>query len=275
MGIWRWLKQRWHRGEGPSDNKASQPLKPPVVRRHGISAKLPSDLLQFSRQPEGTITDVVVGFDFGTSSVKVAMQTPYALGGRTAIIDFGTLGHGSCSYLLPASVYRSDADRWTLCQPRGPAEHRCHLKLPLLGEIRDGQRTDEDSMAWAVAFMALALREARGVFLETQKDSYGGIPLRWAMNLGIPSAGYDDEVIRSRFLEAAKAAWRASLLCEVSGNTVANATAEAKASASDDMAIAVVPEVAAEMVGYARSRYRRAGLHLVIDIGASTLAARG
>jgi hypothetical protein len=135
---------------------------------------------------------------------------------RTVIVDFGPVGHDSCTYLLPAAVHRDSSDRWHLVGPKGQSEHRRHLKLPLLGEIRNGQAPDNASTAGAVAFVALALREARRVFLQTQADTYGRIRLRWAMNLGIPSAGYDDEGIRSRFLEVARAAWTASFRPAVS-----------------------------------------------------------
>ena len=33
----------------------------------------------------------------------------------------------------------------------------------------------------------------------------------------------------------------------------------------------VVPEIAAEVVGYARSKHRREGLHVMVDVGASTI----
>lgn len=259
--------------EGTAPQLAHTPKSEAGVPR--TAHQLPSDLLQFSAVPAGAITDVVVGFDFGTSCAKVAMQTPYALGGRTVIIDFGSLGHNSCTYLLPAAVHRDGAGRWHLVGPKGQLEHRRHLKLPLLGEIRNGQAPDNDSTAGAVAFIALALREARRSFLQSQGDTYGRIRLRWAMNLGIPSAGYDDEGIRTRFLEVARAAWLASLAPDVSSVTIEAAVAASKASPSGEVTIAVVPEVAAEMVGYARSRYRRPGLHTVIDIGASTLDVCG
>ena len=235
-------------------------------------ADLPPHLLQFSAQPKGSVTDVVVGFDFGTSSAKVAIQTPYLLGGRTIIVDFGPFGHESCTYLLPVAAYRGDSEAWSLTKPNGgAAEHRGHLKLPLLGEIRNGQAPNQDSATWAVAFVALALREARRAFLRNQAETYGGIRLQWALNFGIPSAGYDDLAIRSRFLEVARAAWLVSLTPDVSSVTVTAALASTSANSTGDVPVAVVPEVAAEMVGYARSRYRRSGLHTVVDIGASTL----
>lgn len=234
-------------------------------------ASLPDDLLQFAGARRGTETDIVIGFDLGTSSAKVVLQTPYALGGRIVAADFGPLGHSSSTYLLPVSVFRDAAGGWTLVRPGHTAEHRCHLKLPLLGEIRNGETPDPETAAWAVAFVALALREARRVFLGTQSDTYGGIRFRWAMNVGIPSAGYDDERIRSRFGLVARAAWLASLSPVITQTTVDAAVAQAGQGDIAGMPIAVVPEVAAEMVGYARSRFRREGLHAVVDVGASTL----
>jgi hypothetical protein len=92
------------------------------------------------------------------------------------------------------------------------------------------------------------------------------------MNLGIPSAGYDDAVIRSRFLEVGRAAWMASLVRDVSLGTVRQAIESVRVGPLvSTSTVAVVPEVAAEMVGYARSKFRRPGLHAVVDIGASTL----
>src|SRR4029078_9092934 len=105
------------------------------------------------------------------SSAKIAIQTPYALGGRTVIVDFGPVGHDSCTYLLPAAVHRDSSDRWHLVGPKGQSEHRRHLKLPLLGEIRNGQAPDNGSTTGAVAFVALALREAPRGITPTQANN--------------------------------------------------------------------------------------------------------
>ena len=314
MGIWQWIRRQFASGADHSAEKRALPPKVPseTISRPAAPARrpspvvknvpatstaktrspaqsahvleqaprvqrlapvLPPDLLQFSATPTGAITDVVVGFDFGTSSAKIAIQTPYALGGRTVIVDFGSVGHDSHAF---ASRHRAPRQFEPLasCRSEGTVGASSAPKLPLLGEIRNGQAPDKGSTAGAVAFVALALREARRVFLQTQADTYGRIRLRWAMNLGIPSAGYDDEGIRSRFLEVARAAWLSSLRPEVNSTTIEAAIAASKTYASGEAPIAVVPEVAAEMVGYARSRYRRPGLHAVIDIGASTRRLR-
>jgi hypothetical protein len=51
----------------------------------------------------------------------------------------------------------------------------------------------------------------------------------------------------------------------------ADAIARARSGYPPDVKIGVVPEVAAEVVGYAKSRQRRDGLHFILDVGASTL----
>src|SRR5262249_35783359 len=151
MGIWQWIKRRLGGAENDAAEKpafkakapspTTTPLSAPARRpsqvvRTGASQtpakeraqhpqaphsrrELPPEFLQFSSTPSGTVTDIVVGFDFGTSCAKVAMQTPYALGARTVVIDFGPLGHESCAYLLPAAVHRDGTDRWHLTRPEG------------------------------------------------------------------------------------------------------------------------------------------------------------
>jgi hypothetical protein len=225
----------------------------------------PADLLQFGvPHRRGVETDVVVGLDFGTSSAKVVIQTPYKLSRRAVPVDFGPLGHRISRYLLPVRLAVDSHGRTTLAAEPG-ATSREELKVELMRQGSD------DDIAWASIFLALVLREARGYFLRTQEVDYGPDRLKWAFNLGIPSAGYDDEPIKDRFGRAARAAWSLSLSAEPPTLERALATVGSRASESQDVPIAVIPEVAAEVVGYARSPQRREGLHLMLDMGASTL----
>jgi hypothetical protein len=121
------------------------------------------------------------------------------------------------------------------------------------------------------------LREARARFLAAEREIYGRLAVRWALNLGIPSAGYDDDLIRARFLRAARAAWWLSSSSEsLTWDSVAGALRrERQETFNPGVAIEVVPEVAAQAVGYARSTLRDPGLHLLVDVGASTLDVCG
>ena len=128
----------------------------------------------------------------------------------------------------------------------------------------------------AAAYLGLALREARQSFLDSQHDIYGQARLRWALNLGIPSTGYDDERVRDAFCAVASAAWRLSLHPDPpTPKEAAGALSDAKSGVDFLQQVDVVPEVAAEVVGYARSKHRREGLHVIVDVGASTIDVCG
>jgi hypothetical protein len=226
-------------------------------------ASLPDDLLQFPGA-RGAITHViVVGFDFGTSSSKVVLQSPFALAGRVMATCFPrSLAHHSCSMLLPTVLHEDAAGRLSLAEVEG-RRHRS-LKVALLSASGVAPAAE----ARAAAYLGLALRQVREYFLTTQRDYYGAAQIRWQLNVGVPSAGYDDEVIRERFLRVAATGWALSLLATP---LTADAAADALSATRNDIDIAVVPEIVAEVIGYARSLQRRPGLHLVFDVGASTL----
>jgi hypothetical protein len=191
------------------------------------------------------------------------LQTPYKLASRAIPVDFGVLAHRSSRYLLPTRLAIAPNGRASL-HLATDSDVRTDLKVGLMG------RATDDDTASAAMFIALVLRECRRFFLVAQRADYGPDRLRWSFNLGIPSAGYDDDVIRSRFLRVARLGWLLSLsdeppTPEKAFQHVASTPVEA------ELAINVIPEVAAEVVGYARSPHRREGLHVMFDLGASTL----
>ena len=149
---------------------------------------------------------------------------------------------------------------------------RCtDLKIALMDRI-----DDSNARARAAAYLGLTLRSARRWLLGTQSDLYGGFRLRWALNIGIPSAGYDDKDVRATFCSVAQAAWRLSLRPGLPTlETATNALRGSECASDSDVPIEVVPEIAAEVVGYARSRRRNDGLHVMIDVGASTIDVCG
>jgi hypothetical protein len=149
------------------------------------------------------------------------------------------------------------------------------LKVRLLEPVSPQEGIEDDAIGMAAAYLALTLREAKARFLAAERETYGRFTVqRWALNLGIPSAGYDDEVIRRRFFRVARAAWRLSDGSEpLTWDSVAEVLRGERFNAG--IAIDVVPEVAAQAVGYARSTFRDPGLHLLIDVGASTFDVCG
>lgn len=272
MRVWDWLRRVFGGGE-PPPGPGRLPATRRPVRRTTPPRVGPADsrLLQFSGAQRGP-TRVIVGFDFGTSCSKVVIQSPYAHARRAVPIDFEDLGHSSSSYLLPCVLHRDASGSFSLRRTAQCAETRTDLKLRL---IRSAIPSTED-LAWAASFLGLALREARARFLRTEADIFGAELLRWSLNVGVPSASFDDTRMNEPFLRAARAGWRLSLspACPTLEDAVA-ALEFSDGATFVTFDIDAVPEVAAEVVGYARSTQRRDGLHLIIDVGASTVDVCG
>lgn len=222
--------------------------------------------------------DLVIGLDFGTAATKVVIRSPFMPGQRAVAVSFGELGHSSSPYLLPTRLRLGQAGHLTLSE-EVPGEWVTDLKVRLLDRAwyNDDTSDTSDGIKRASAYLALVLREARTRFLTAEREAYGRFDARWALNLGIPSAGYDDKAIRERFLRAARASWSLSWGNEpVTWDSVTEALRqEREPTFEPGVAIEVVPEVAAQAAGYARSTLRDPGLHLLVDVGASTFDVCG
>ena len=218
--------------------------------------------------------NIVIGLDFGTSTTKVVLQEP---GGRDAyLVPFGQYRHQANEFLLPSRlVVKRDGS--------------CHLAEPNQNNIRglkralmiDGTRTitiydfTVSMTELATAFLSLVLRYTRTWFLNNLEANYGPYRIIWQMNLGIPTKNYADHEIYNSFLTAARAAWWLSIqehgiTLERTREAVNHALSENTNIGIHRDLINVVPEVAAEVGGYARSPQRRPGLHAMMDVGATT-----
>ena len=218
--------------------------------------------------------DLIVGLDFGTLSTRVVVRSPYVGDGRAVPVRW-RVRRGLPPHFLPAALHNSANGELTLASDWNEFEER-NLKIDLMDHPED-----LTARARAAAYLGLVLLEARAYVLETQEQAYGAYRLRWAVHVGIPSAGYDDHRVKTAFLCVARAAW--ILSCRSESPTLETATAvlerawdtEASESDPDVTGVEVYPEIAALVVGYARSRRRREGLHVMVDVGASTIDVCG
>jgi hypothetical protein len=133
-----------------------------------------------------------------------------------------------------------------------------------------------ETKEFATAYVALVLRYVRLWFLQTQAKIFNRFKLQWHFNIGIPSPGYGDDDKRNLYRDLAIAAWRLScqnekISLQGARSVLSDRTKNISEQSIHIENINVIPEVAAEVVGYARSRARDPGLHVLIDIGASTL----
>lgn len=237
---------------------------------------------QFKSYDSSKVCDVVIGFDFGTSCSKVIVRTPYQNDGRAFAVPFRS-GHKASQYLLPSALWLSGSNA-SLSETPGASllrDIKLHLMrpddVPAINRKSSEKPGSFDSKVVAVCFLAAAMRETRKWFLDHQEAAYRNQRLRWSLNLGLPSADFNDTALCESYDQVAGAAWCLS----VTETEITLETAEAvlgrpetwerlpeEARAEE---ITLIPEVAAEVAGYAQSRRRQNGLFVLVDVGASTL----
>jgi hypothetical protein len=227
--------------------------------------------------PSGDLCDVVIGFDFGTSSTKVIVRTPFYFSGRGFAVPFDTLGHPTNPYLLASNVRLGRDGRFSL----GDKEHSLMYRDIKRGLVKAKRVKPLGGPGEAfapeipvIAFLALVLRKVRSWFFKSQRNLYWPYQMKWHLHIGLPSADYSDVELYGRYKQAARAAWVLSTQAvSVTPQSVKTILDEIKNPIIRDEIpeIDMFPEVSVQMVGYAKSHQRKEGLHILVDVGASTL----
>lgn len=213
----------------------------------------------------GTKTDereVTIGLDFGTSCVKVVVGDP-ALGKAFAVPWIEASGVDR--YLLPSRLYETLG----ICSlASGEVVHR-DLKLALIADPQDAERQRK-----VVAFLALVVRGARNWLLRAHRDIYADTHVLWRLTVGLPTAQTLETDLTALCRRLGQSAWWLSRLQgEVTLQKASEALAHAS-SASDEVDVTVVPEIAAQIYGFVVSTgfdRAAANIFLMADIGSGTV----
>jgi len=242
---------------------------------------IPENAHQFGLKDVSTKLDIVAGVDFGTSSTKVVVYAPHYTGNPAFAVPFGNLAHKSLEYLLPTRLFVGKDGLCSLT-PVSEASVLTDIKLGLIRaplsriEPASGPSCGASATTVATAYLALVVRYVRCWFIANKREVFGGFSLIWSCNLGLPAAIDDDVTLRETFNMVGKAAWLVSRRPgQITISAVQKAIDDIRNSRFqvEDMPweFELIPEVIAEVTGYARSQFRNEGLHLLVDIGASTL----
>ncbi len=244
---------------------------------------VPENVSQFDGGGSSSKLEVVIGLDFGTSSTKAVIHVFNFPGDPAFAVPFGEFAHESLEYLLPTRLFvKPDGYCSLKCAPDTPTSLLTDIKVGLMQtpdksiEPVSSPSCDASTITVATAYLALVLRYARCWFITNKRDAFEGFSLNWSFNLGLPAAIKDQPQFKETFGLVGEAAW---LVSQRPGPITIPRTKEAisdienSASLSEDVPcdFELIPEVIAEVVGYARSPLRDPGLHLLVDIGASTL----
>jgi len=232
--------------------------------------------------PKGETT-IVIGFDFGTSCTKIIIQDVVLK--KAYAIPFDGLGCSGNPYLLPTSISIDRDGNFSLNRTgktidglklkflQGPDHTICHYNGLALNAAEASS-----------AYIGLVLQEIRRWFWQEKHSDYQNFEIDWQLNIGMSSRSYDDHVLKNQIKRVALAGWNLTLVpvdrINISHIRKAIATAESQELENnfDELAqqlhpdyVCPIPEIIAQVVGFARSPMRQDGMYLMVDVGASTI----
>jgi hypothetical protein len=226
-----------------------------------------------------------IGLDLGTSSTKVVVRFPYEAGQPAIAIPAPSFCLSDRNpYLWQTVIWFRESDGQFSAIPESNFRMLHSIKQSIIGgaaSLADGNASQKaiSRAAAAASYISLVIRYARGWLAKNQPALVADRNVVWSVNLGLPAAIADDGLLAKQFRQVSAA----GLLLANSGlpNTSEIITeylkckevisASTTAQNAAELGIAVVPEVAAEVHGFARAKEQPPGLYLMIDVGASTL----
>lgn len=228
---------------------------------------------QIAGTKSGSPLDIVLGLDFGTSSIKAIVGDPY----RKKAFAVPFVEHeGVGRYLLPSRLFET---RDVFSISRGLTVHR-DLKLAMLASPDD--RVVQDRV---IAFLALVIRHSRAWFLKEQFDIYRNHELVWKVSIGIPAEHHLETNLSKRLESVTRIAWLLAAMdtrVDAQAISVARSRCEAVSSSvepcplDEDVQIDVIPEIAAQIYGFVNSGSfdkKATNFYLMVDVGAGTIDA--
>ena len=223
--------------------------------------------MQLSPGSVGDAHDITLGFDFGTSAVKVVV-------GDATIEKYFAVpfrdGVGINQYLLPCRVWET-TDTWSskYSLTGGDTAYR-DLKLSLLAEP-----DEKANLIRAIAFFALIFQQVRAWLFIEHAEIYRAADIYWGIAIGLPSESHIDNALTPIFERAVRVAWKMSVEREIHAAAISTILEESN-TPEIDAEISVVPEIAAQIYGFVSSPSssfdkQRSNRYAIVDIGAGTV----
>ncbi|OEU65975.1 MAG: hypothetical protein BA863_02585 [Desulfovibrio sp. S3730MH75] len=267
--------------------KASLHPKEQIRQNSFISKSTPSkySYWQFHNGKFSEQREVVIGFDFGTACSKVVLQDRQLK--KAFAVPFERYGSRNNKYLIPSDLYVYSDGKLSL-SPGGKKIYNLKLscvqtpELKLKKDIAAG--FDATAFDMSAAYVGLVLREIREWFDRTKSKDYKHIHIDWQLNIGMPSRSYDDERLYRTIKRMALTGWNLTIsgkdefyidgvkeADKISLNQMEVNSFDADKGQLHPEIVDPVPEIIAEVIGYAHSQLRHNGMYLLADIGASTM----
>ena len=230
---------------------------------------------------------IILGLDFGTSSTKMIVRQAFEASEATIAIPAPVACRTSDNAYLWQTVIWLDEKGTFYAWPKSGATVLQSLKQGLIqGRSEAALPRSAGAVAVSraqagVAYLAFVIRYMRGWLLRNRPDLFRGRKPVWFLNLGMPAASYDDVKLAQPYRRIGAAALQLAkidspITAEAAQHFLDNphvARAGTSETAAEELGVAVLPEAAAEMTGFAKSTRTAPSLYLLVDVGAMTLDA--
>lgn len=228
---------------------------------------------------------VNLGIDLGTSSTKIIARFPLEPGEPTIAIPAPSpcriVGH---PHLWRTALWINDdgtASMWPMPNSKviDTLKQDLLLQKSTLMDLSDSGSSFPNYEQAATAYLAYVIQYARGWLRHERHQAFALRKPIWRINIGMPTASFDEPTLAELFRKVAAAAL---LLADLDIQIETAATemvldepeileAGQSIEKAQELGIGVVPESAAEMTGFAKSPSVAEGLYMLVDIGALTL----
>lgn len=216
---------------------------------------------------KGHAVDIYIGIDFGTSFSKAAV----GFADKIYPVDWVGVASTQNQYLLPTE-YTVDKDGIAYLgqHPDASVEDlRSDLKLPFMSPSISSK-----SIEIASVYIAQVLKYVRAWVYQRHLRKLNGAHIRWHLNMGMPSNGFEETRLKESYENLLKQSWflstRASRYLKPS-SILEKQSEVSNLSELDLVSFDLIPEFVAQMAGYMQSSQRVGGLHALIDVGGGTL----
>lgn len=228
----------------------------------------------FAARPEPDLDNgYIVGFDFGTSSLKLAVRQPYVAGENIAFMPVPEeLRSGNHSHLWQTALWFDPENQSFSLIPQIGMKVLDGFKTGIIGG-HGGQRVRQDIPVTrteaAIAYVALQSAYFIGWYADAHPLAAGGDHFL-SINIGIPVAAHDDSNAYTTFKHIVCAA--RNLVASAERLTLADVREAHQTSGTDlPPGWQLIPELTAAIAGYTSDPKSLDGAHVLIDVGASTL----
>jgi hypothetical protein len=229
----------------------------------------------FAAAPEPDFENgFIVGFDFGTSSLKLAVRQPYHARKQPEVRPVPSeLRSGGQNYLWQTALWFEPETRKFSLYPRPGFEMLEGFKTGIIAG--DGGKLVRPDLPVrrveaAIAFVTLHLAHFFGWYHREHPLGEAGGDRHLAINIGIPVASLDDE---RTFRDFRRIVVVASELLPFASELDLSLVRETYQKSGDELPEGwdLVPELVAAIAGYAAEPTSQIGAHMLVDVGASTL----